>query len=331
MRAKAAALFITALVACAAYGQAPSPQSLERVFPFTHGETDADLDQIAGTVRAMSGASDAAVDDSRRAITVRGTAAQIAVAEWICRELGEPAVQVPASSQFTLPDGSGDVLQVFYPAHASTPQDLQEIATIVRSTGDIRRLFVYMARKAVIMRGTPAQMAMAGWFVQAMDNPSDPRARQEFRASGDDVARVFFLVHPASPRDVQEAVTLLRSVADIQRIFVYNRPKAIAMRGTDAQAALAEWLVKQLDQPPAGQASVAYQYHTPRFGDEEVRVFYLTGAATEADRWQIATAVRKGADIQRLFVYNAAAALALRSSADRVAAAEKIIAQNAAH
>ena len=44
-------------------------------------------------------------------------------------------------------------------------------------------------------------------------------------------------------------VTLIRSVADIQRIFTYNARKTIVVRTSPDRMALTAWLVKQLDRP----------------------------------------------------------------------------------
>ena len=47
-----------------------------------------------------------------------------------------------------------DVVRVFYLANTGTVQEFQEVATLVRSIGDIRYTFTYNAPKAAALRGT---------------------------------------------------------------------------------------------------------------------------------------------------------------------------------
>ena len=64
-------------------------------------------------------------------------------------------------------------------------------------------------------------------------------------------------------------------------------PRTLALRGTAAQTALAQWLVDELDKSTGGypldqpgQTSVAHEYRVPGNGDDLVRVFYLTHTET---------------------------------------------------
>ena len=50
-------------------------------------------------------------------------------------------------------DYEEQVMKVFYLTNVTTPQELQEIVTAVRSVADIQRLFVYNAQNAIIARG----------------------------------------------------------------------------------------------------------------------------------------------------------------------------------
>jgi len=61
------------------------------------------------------------------------------------------------------------VTRVFYLAHAGTPQQLQEIAAEVLSMGEVRRLFIYIAPRAMALRGTTRQIALADRLIQERD------------------------------------------------------------------------------------------------------------------------------------------------------------------
>ena len=101
-------------------------------------------------------------------MALRGTADQIAVAEWLFNDLDKQS-QNPGTHEYRLPGGGDDVVRVFYLMHAATAQRLQQIATEVRSMAEIRRLFIYNAPRAVAMRGTAAQIALADRLIQERD------------------------------------------------------------------------------------------------------------------------------------------------------------------
>ena len=61
------------------------------------------------------------------------------------------------------------------------------------------------------------------------------------------------------------------------------------------------------------------------FGDEVVKTFYLTNAATPQELQEVATAVRGLTDIRRIFPVNSMNALIVRGPRDKMALAEKII------
>ncbi|HXM44981.1 MAG TPA: cohesin domain-containing protein [Bryobacteraceae bacterium] len=63
------------------------------------------------------------------------------------------------------------------------------------------------------------------------------------------VMKVFYLTNVTTPQELQEIVTAVRSVADIQRLFVYNAQNAIIARGEADRVALAEKIIHDLDKP----------------------------------------------------------------------------------
>jgi general secretion pathway protein D len=63
------------------------------------------------------------------------------------------------------------------------------------------------------------------------------------------VMKVFYLTNTTTPQELQEIVTAVRSVADIQRLFVYNAQNAIIARGEADRVALAEKIIHDLDKP----------------------------------------------------------------------------------
>jgi general secretion pathway protein D len=63
------------------------------------------------------------------------------------------------------------VLKVFYLTNITTPQELQEINTTVRSITDIRRVFPYTAQNALVVRGTHDQVVLAEKIINDLDKP----------------------------------------------------------------------------------------------------------------------------------------------------------------
>jgi len=186
-----------AIVACCfsmASAQTPAPQNVNRVFHLTQNETVRDLQEMATTLRAVVDIRQVASDDTSRTISVSGTAAQMAMAEWLIHELDVP----PPTSQpqpFLVPGMSNDVVRVYF-THATAPRALQEIVTTIRSVADVQRIFVYNSLRATVLRGTLAEIGLADWLMQKLDQPGQNQAPAEYPFAGlrgPEVARVFYL------------------------------------------------------------------------------------------------------------------------------------------
>lgn len=68
-------------------------------------------------------------------------------------------------------DYEDNVVKVFYVQNATSVQEFQEIATAVRSLTEIRRVYTYNGQKAILMRGTPDQIALAEKLIHDLDKP----------------------------------------------------------------------------------------------------------------------------------------------------------------
>jgi hypothetical protein len=67
--------------------------------------------------------------------------------------------------------------------------------------------------------------------------------------------QVFTVTHTATPADFQKLATQIREATSIRRVYIYNAPRIMVLRGTTDQLVQAEGLLKQLDPPdfPAGK------------------------------------------------------------------------------
>jgi hypothetical protein len=270
------------------------------------------------------------VDTAQRILTLHGTAAQIALGEWLLNQWENPSQQ-PHEYRMS----GDDIVHVFFMVRSGTVQHLQEAATDIRTVADIRRLFTYNAPSAITLRGTAAQIALAEWLVSELDQPANqpPRtpAPHEYRLSGtvEDVVRVFYPTHTGTPQGLQEMATDVRTIGNIRRLFTYNGPSALILRGTSAEIALAEWLVNQLDQPvnQPPQTPAPHEYRPSGTVDDLVRVFFLTHAESPQHLQQIATEVRTTAEIKRIFTYNALSSLIARGTVAQIALVDRLIAE----
>jgi hypothetical protein len=318
---------IVALAAVSAFGQTT------KVFQLAQNENNQDLQEIATILRTTADIQQVSVDETARTVTVNTADKQLAMADWIVHQLDLPGSGPNAGAhEYRPPAGADDVVRVFYVTHASTPQDLQEIVTTVRSVADVRRLFVYNALKAVVARGTTRQITVSAWLMDQLNQSVGVTAPapHEFKVAGDDVVRVFDLTTPQTPQQLQEIVTLVRSVADVPRLFVYNARRAVALRAPADRVALASWLIDKMDKPVTARSAAESnaapdEYRLPGGADNLVRIFYLANSQSGQDRQQAVSQVRANAGIRRLFVYNSLGALAVRGTEGQVATAEKVL------
>jgi hypothetical protein len=268
----------------------------------------------------------------RNAVAVRGTPAQIQLMEWVAAELDRPANAPPPTNpdarQYKVQDGTGDVACVVRLAHSATPQNLQEVMTLIRTVTDIRRVFPVASRRALSWRGTAEQIRLMEWLVTELDQPADaplpPNTvdhQTGVRDGSGDVVRLFHLPQASTPRDLNELMTLVRTVTDLRRAFPYQARKALGFRGTAQQIQMAEWLVNALALPPGSGPQLTTA------GDDQVGVFFLPPARTSQELQALFGAVRGTTQAPRMFFTEARKAIAIRGTPDQVATARRMIEQ----
>ena len=251
MRTAAIALSISLLFVGPGSGQSPDKgDQRDRTFYLTHTATTQQFMEVVTGIRTITDIREVSTDVDQKSVRLHATDPQIAMAEWLFNELDSPVAQPALPHEYRTPGTSDDVVRVFYVITAPTVQDFQEAATLVRTISDIRRVFTYNARNALMVRGTEAQIGLAEWLVKELaPEPPSSTHRYEMTAN-DDVVRVLRLPHTATVPDFQKAATAIREATQIKRVFTYNAPRAMALRGTADQIALAEKLATDLDKKP---------------------------------------------------------------------------------
>jgi len=226
------------------------------------------------------------------------------------------------------------VARVFYLQNTSTVQDFQEVATTIRTIAEIKRVFTYNRPRALVVRGRADQIAAAAWMIHELDQPAGAKRADssEYKMidtgnHGETAVRVFYLPYTSTIQQFQEVATLVRTITESRRVFTYNAPKALVVRGTADQMAAISWLVHELGTPVTADklASPSYQMADDTHGENVVQVFYVKDAATVQAFQQLATQVRTTIKIRRVFTYNATMAMTLRGTADQIAAAGQML------
>jgi hypothetical protein len=321
---------VIALFASVAFGQTPVDQGVDRTFYFTQAKTTQEFQEAATAIRSITNLQQTSTDDAQKSVTFQGTADQIVLAQWLYNELDQSGSM--ASREYSLPGKPDDVTRIAYLTQPKTPQDFAEAATVVRSIANIPQAYLFFPHHAVVMRGNAAQIALASWLFAEFEKHASEAASQsstapEYRATdgrdGENIVRVFYLKNTATVQDFTEAVTLVRSISNLRQVFMYNAPRAVAVRGTADQMLLAAWLINQIDRPIKEQIA-ASEYTVPASKDDIVRVLYIAQAGTPQELNQIATQIRNQTKVQKLFIYSTPKAIAVRGTSEQVALAEQL-------
>jgi hypothetical protein len=335
-------LTVPALLGIAAFGQTRSGTLQEARFEITHAETLQNLHGIGDAIRAVTGVRVLSLDEARRSLAIRGTAEQLAAADWVAGQLDQPISRVgegAAEYRVTRVNALGqpvdEVLRLIRTRHVTKALDLVELAGAIQTVAKIR-CATYVASGVMILRGTPEELRLSEWLASELDQPFDTlrAGKSEYRGGPEDVTSVYRLTNTESPGDVQEIVRALDTPASWlsgHRVFAYNPGRAILVRSDSRQLArtsaadeiaITDWLVKQLDQPPATTSYTSEDYRVPA-GNEFVHVYHLTNRET---MWQLRNAAEQafGKGRGRVSSVDIARAVVVYGDAEALATAERV-------
>jgi len=303
----------------------------ERTYTIANASAAQARSELALVVKAGLEIAVAQSGTDQRILTISGSEEELAAAEWLLRELDKPAPEAGearrASAAFTMNGVSDGTITVFYLKGGRSTQQLQESATIIRSIADIRRVFTYNQTHAIAVRGTPGQIAAAEWIWRTLDD--EPKAGAvEFSASlgSDNLLRAYHMPAEWSVQDLQEAAVVLRTTAELRRLFTYNRTRTIVTRGADSAIAATNWLASEI-QRPASQAlavSEPFQMDDPR-QEGVLRVFRIPARHDAAGLQGTAVDLRQQTQIRRIFTFNRPRMLVLRGTGVQIAEAGRIL------
>jgi hypothetical protein len=232
------------------YRMSAAGDDIVHIFKLAHAETAQQIGEITTSVRTTADIPRIYTYNSAKIIVARATAVQIALAAWLLERTDLAAGQQPkASDEYSIPGGTDDHAQVFYLTETRSVQEFAEVATLMRSITECRRAYTYNTAKALLMRGTAAQLAFAGWLTTELNRaPADLAMGPEhyqFGASGDSQVSIYYLTHTPTVADFQTLVTGVRTAAQIRRMYTYNALRAVVLRGTPNQVAQAQQLIAE--------------------------------------------------------------------------------------
>jgi hypothetical protein len=225
-----------------------------RVFYLTNTNTVQAINEVGTLIRTIAEVRRLFMFYEQRVLVVRDSPDQVALTEWMLGELDKPHTTAASSQPSAIydyrPDSREGQVRIFYLPNAATIQDFQEIATLVRTISETRRIFTYNEPRAIVVRGTPDQLALDAWMFSELAKPATEQTQiagiHEYKMPGTngDIVRVFYLPLSETTQDLQKTATRIRTTAQIRRVFTYNARRAVALRGTVDQIALAQTMIQ---------------------------------------------------------------------------------------
>lgn len=102
-------------------------QNVDRVFNLTNAKTVMSLQEIATTLRTVAQLQQLSVDNGVPTLTIKGTADQIALAEWLVPRLDVAEAANQGPQEYRVSGDSDDVVVVFGLVYTTTNRGVQEI------------------------------------------------------------------------------------------------------------------------------------------------------------------------------------------------------------
>lgn len=317
---------VLTFVCAAAFAQEPT-----RTFTFAHTQNPQHMQETVNTIRSLAEVRNVSVDPAQRTLTVGGTPDQLALVTWLFTDLDRPASR-PQTLQVrdsTFADPRADSVKIFYPAHLSTAQQVQEVVNGIRSIAEVQRCVFLNRPGAIAVRGNSEQVALAEWIVSDLDRSmagKRPEGKREYNYPDtamtyperrSTAVRIYYPASVSTPLDMQETINGLRSVAEVQRVVAFTTSGAIVTRSSNEQAALTDWLVKELDKGASAAGPSDY-----RWSGGTVRSAWL---AKSADLPATVAKVRQTTGMQRVVGLQRQRAIVMRGTPEQLAAAEPLL------
>jgi hypothetical protein len=238
-----------------------------------------------------------------------------------------------ACSAVTWAQPSSPTLMGFYKFTApQTPQGMEEVAMIVRGVASVPQVSVDAVTYSLTFSGPAEAVNFAAWILPQVDKTTGDGALHEYRLPSGDIGRVGFLSNVPTAQSVGELITVLRTVADIQKILILTSNHAIVLRGQDWKVAFTAWIIDQIDQPVRQKPDPTPRQFT--VGGPDYRglghgagVVFLANMTGQKQTQQVIQVLRTLDDVQKVFSYSATHAVVFRAGDVDLQRAEWLIGQ----
>jgi hypothetical protein len=213
-----------------------------------------------------------------------------------------------------------------------TAQSLQEAETIVRSVASVPQVSVDLSTATLTFTGPVGGVNFAEWVLPQIDKAAGDDAVHEYKSPSGDIGRVNFVPNVQKPQELQELLTVLRTVADVQKIFTFSSNHALVLLGPDWQVAFAEWIIDQIDRPIQQKPDSAPHEFTVGGPDYRglghgARLNFLSNVTAPRQTQELLTVLRTVGDVQKIFSYQTSHAFVLRAGDSDLQRAEWLIQQ----
>ena len=216
--------------------------------------TEADhIHDVVAAIKAIAKTSKISPNPADKSITVEANSREAGLAQWLVGELDHPGAD-PGGYGYAMPHDKDDVTLVLagirlpsgVASHVATTAELQDVVGAIRLLSEMARTEIYAPANAVIWRGKVWQSDLALWLFRQLETrpagnwgaPFSYRINQPSPS-----VRVFCFSPDTAVEDLRQMVSAIRSGTRIQRVELIGAERAIALRGTDTEAAAAERIV----------------------------------------------------------------------------------------
>jgi hypothetical protein len=218
----------------------------------------------------------------------------------------------PVSLSFGQTPANPPMVHSFHFANPQSARGFQEIATMLRTVGNIQHLSLDANSSSLAVSGTASEINLADWLIHELDQPS-PRLPADGQTGDnsthqfaipeakDDVVQMFYLSHCDTPQSVQELLTVIRTVGNVQKTFNNTAVNSIAVRETADRLAMVAWIIHELDQASGSITPGVHEFRSSDQWTPVMRVFYLANNRTTKNLQETLTALRTKTFIRYAF------------------------------
>lgn len=221
-----------------------------------------------------------------------------------------------------------DVERVFRLTGTPDLRGQQEIMTTLRTVGNLAQVTVDKDAATVTIRAPASSLEFAEWLVPRLDHPTSSPQRFNVAGNPDDIAMVYPMTNIKDLRSLQEVITTLRTVIDLQLVYNISSAYMLVFRGSASRVAQANFLMSELDRAPQPKQTAVIDHFTitdPVRGSDTLTAYHLTHANNDITIQAIVTMLRTVSDTQKLYNVNSNATLSLCANQSDTRVAEWLI------